>query len=61
MKNNQKFNVICHFPEEKENVRKLSQRISEIHTEAVIRYMERLEIQYSDKQRVLEMIIESEQ
>ena len=59
--NNQKFNIICHFPEDKENIRKLSEKISEIHTEAVIRYMDRSEIQNSNKQRILEMIIESKQ
>lgn len=62
MKNsNQKFNIICHFPEEKENIRKLSEKISEIHTEAVIRYMDRIEMQNNDKQRIIEKIIESGQ
>ena len=58
--NNQKFNIICHYPKVKEDIRKLSEKISEIHTEAVIRYMDKIEIQNNDKQRIIEMIIESE-
>lgn len=62
MKNsNQKFNIIYHFPKEKEKIRKLSEKISEIHTEAIIRYMDRIEMQNNDKQRIIEKIIESEQ
>ena len=62
MKNsNQKFNIICHFPKEKENIRKLSEKISEIHAEVVIRYIDRIEIQNNDKQRIIENIIESKQ
>lgn len=59
--NNQKFNIICHFSEDKENIRKLSEKISEIHAEVVIRYIDRIEIQNNDKQRIIEKIIESEQ
>ena len=59
--NNQKFNIICHLPEDKESIRKLSEKISKIHAEVVIRYIDRMEIQNNDKQRIIENIIESEQ
>ena len=60
-KGKQKFNIICYFPNDKENIKNLSDRISEIHIESVIRYMDSLEIQNNDKQRIIEKIIESEQ
>lgn len=61
MKNSKpKFNIICYFPKEKEDIKNLSDKVSEIHTEAVIRYMERSEIKNNDKQRIIDKIIESE-
>lgn len=53
-----KFNIICHFPDNEEDMKELSKKISEIHTESVINQLNRLDIEGSDKIKVIDKVVE---
>lgn len=52
------MNVSVHLPAGPEEERELQKRVAEVHSRAILSYVERLECPFEQKKRILKRILE---